>query len=113
MPLTKPLHIYLVGGFLGSGKTTAIANACLRLINAEKKVAVITNDQGDQLVDSRYFQNISINNAEVFNGCFCCNYNALNKHILELKNTASTEIVFAESVGSCLELVGTIANPFA
>jgi Ni2+-binding GTPase involved in maturation of urease and hydrogenase len=113
MSTTNPLHIYLVGGFLGSGKTTAIANACLRLINAEKKVAVITNDQGDQLVDSSYFHNLSINNAGVFNGCFCCNYNALDKHILELKNAAATEIVFAESVGSCTDLVATIAKPFA
>lgn len=113
MSISKPLHIYLIGGFLGSGKTTAIANACLQLINAGKKVAVITNDQGDQLVDSSYLQNLSINNAEVFNGCFCCNYNALDKHIFELKNAGATEIVFAESVGSCTDLVATVAKPFA
>jgi G3E family GTPase len=113
MSTTNPLHIYLVGGFLGSGKTTAITNACLQLIIAERNVAVVTNDQGDQLVDSGYLKSLSINNAEVSNGCFCCNYNALEKHILELKNAAATEIFFAESVGSCADLIATIAKPFA
>ena len=113
MSLPKPLHIYLIGGFLGSGKTTAITNACLQLIEKQKKVAVVTNDQGDQLVDSGYLQSLSINSAEVFKGCFCCNYNALDKHILELKSATATEIVFAESVGSCTDLVATVAKPFA
>ena len=107
MSSTKPFHIYLIGGFLGSGKTTAITNACLQLIEKQKKVAVITNDQGDQLVDSGYLQGLSINNAEVFNGCFCCNYNALDKHILELKNATATEIVFP---GTDLRLIYEISG---
>src|SRR5690348_12261831 len=80
----RSLEIFLVGGFLGSGKTTAVSNACLQLISRHKKVAVITNDQGEELVDSSYMQNLSISNEEVFNGCFCCNYNDLDEHILKL-----------------------------
>lgn len=46
------MKLVLIGGFLGSGKTTAIVNASAQLIRDAKKVAVITNDQGDQQVDT-------------------------------------------------------------
>jgi G3E family GTPase len=105
--------IYLAGGFLGSGKTTAIINACRHLISAGKKAAVITNDQGDQQVDSGYLRGLLVPNAEVANGCFCCNYDALEKHILHFNESVLPEIIFAESVGSCTDLVATIAKPFA
>jgi G3E family GTPase len=45
------MKLFLIGGFLGSGKTTAIVNACQHLIKKDQRVAVITNDQGDQQVD--------------------------------------------------------------
>jgi G3E family GTPase len=40
--------------FLGSGKTTAIVNACQHLIKKDQRVVVITNDQGDQQVDNAF-----------------------------------------------------------
>ena len=110
---TWPVNIYLTGGFLGSGKTTAIVNACKQLIEEGKKVAVITNDQGDQQVDTDYLQGLSISHAEVANGCFCCNYAALEKSIFQWQDTDVPEIIFAESVGSCTDLIATIAKPFA
>lgn len=113
MQVINPLNIYLIGGFLGSGKTTAIANACYQLREDEKQFAVITNDQGDQLVDTSYFKSLSISTAEVFNGCFCCNYNELERQISKLTDFITPQFVFAESVGSCTDLVATIAKPFA
>ncbi|MCW3120252.1 MAG: hypothetical protein JWM28_4334 [Chitinophagaceae bacterium] len=107
------VNIYLIGGFLGSGKTTAIVHAVEQLIKQGRRVAVITNDQGDQQVDSDYLRSLAIPHAEVANGCFCCHYDALEKNILQLKHTDLPEIIFAESVGSCTDLVATIANPFA
>ena len=46
--------LVLTGGFLGSGKTTAIVRAAQLLINAGRRVAVITNDQGEQQVDTAF-----------------------------------------------------------
>ncbi|MDQ2864133.1 MAG: CobW-like GTP-binding protein, partial [Bacteroidota bacterium] len=40
------LKLYLVGGFLGSGKTTAILEAAKYLYSNGKKIGVVTNDQG-------------------------------------------------------------------
>jgi len=107
------MKLILTAGFLGSGKTTAINNACAQLIKENRKVAVITNDQGEQQVDSAYINSFGIPLREVANGCFCCNYTLLDKHIQTLLEEEQPEFIFGESVGSCTDLVSTIAKPFA
>ena len=107
------MKLILLGGFLGSGKTTAIVNACRLLLSQNKKVAVITNDQGDQQVDSALIKSLGIPGKEVPNGCFCCNYNQLDAHIEELTKVFQPDVIFAESVGSCTDLVATIAKPLS
>ena len=106
------MRFFLVGGFLGSGKTTAIVNACQHLIKKDQCIAVVTNDQGDQQVDSAFVKSFDIPAAEVANGCFCCNYDQLDKHIHSFIKGIQPDIIFAESVGSCTDLVATVAKPF-
>jgi len=105
------MKIHLLSGFLGSGKTTAIQHACQELIKMQKKVGVITNDQGISLVDGDFFEHLNIPNRQVVNGCFCCNYNDLDKSIQSLITTNKPNIIFAESVGSCTDLVATVLKP--
>src|SRR4030095_659906 len=107
------MNLYLVNGFLGSGKTTAIAHACKLLIDRNIKTAVITNDQGTQQVDNSYLQSIALPTGEVANGCFCCRYDELEQVVSSLITSEQPEIIFAESVGSCTDLVATVAKPFA
>ncbi|MEO8415458.1 MAG: GTP-binding protein [Ginsengibacter sp.] len=105
------LKLCLVGGFLGSGKTTAIVEAAKYLRAAKKVVGVITNDQGTQQVDSRYVKRHDIPAEEVSGGCFCCNYDNLEESIHTLLVNNNPEIIFAESVGSCTDLAATVINP--
>jgi G3E family GTPase len=105
------MKLILTGGFLGSGKTTAIVQACQHLMAEGRKVAVITNDQGDQQVDSAFIKSLGITTREVSNGCFCCRYDELDAHLQSLEAAQEPEIIFAESVGSCTDLVATIAKP--
>jgi Ni2+-binding GTPase involved in maturation of urease and hydrogenase len=105
------MKIHLVGGFLGSGKTTAIANTCKILADKGITTSVITNDQGDYLVDSRFIQQADIPFAEVTGGCFCCNYNQLDTQINNLINRNNPTAIFAEFVGSCTDLVATVLKP--
>jgi G3E family GTPase len=105
------MKIHLVGGFLGSGKTTAIANSCKILSDKGITTSVITNDQGEYLVDSRFIQHSGIQYAEVTGGCFCCNYNQLDTQINTLKNSNNPSAIFAEFVGSCTDLVATVLKP--
>ena len=108
-PIT-PIKVHLLGGFLGSGKTTAIRQACQLLANENIPVAVITNDQGSHLVDGDLFTTIGIPSGQVTNGCFCCNYNDLDLAIRYLGQNARS-VVFAESVGSCTDLIATVFKP--
>ncbi len=105
------MKLAITAGFLGSGKTTAIANACRQLMNEKVKVAVITNDQGDQQVDSALIGSLGIPFREVGGGCFCCKYSQLDSHIQSLLADQGPELIFAESVGSCTDLIATIARP--
>ena len=105
------MKIHLLSGFLGSGKTTAIQNACSELTMKGNKAGVITNDQGIRLVDGDLFEHLNIPNRQVMNGCFCCNYNDLDNSIQSLIETNKPDVIFAESVGSCTDIVATVIKP--
>jgi Ni2+-binding GTPase involved in maturation of urease and hydrogenase len=105
------MKLILAGGFLGSGKTTAIVHACQHLMAEGKRVAMITNDQGDQQVDSAFAKNLGISTGEVSNGCFCCRYDDLDAQLESLEANDHPDVVFAESVGSCTDIVATVVKP--
>ena len=101
--------VHLVGGFLGSGKTTAIGSACELLSQRDAAPSVITNDQGALLVDTAYLQG-SQPTREVTGGCFCCRYDQLVELLAEARREGAQH-VFAEAVGSCADLVVTVVRP--
>lgn len=105
------MKLYLIGGFLGSGKTTAIKNACNALSKAGVKAVVITNDQGEKLVDTAFLQDDNVPVAQVANGCFCCQYTELSAVINRVKEKENPGVIFAEAVGSCTDLIATVAKP--
>jgi G3E family GTPase len=103
--------IHLISGFLGSGKTTAIVNAVGMLTREGITCAVITNDQGTSLVDSQLMAHSGIPFAEVTGGCFCCNYDQFETNVWILNNRIKPDVIFAETVGSCTDLVATVLKP--
>jgi G3E family GTPase len=105
------MKIHLIGGFLGSGKTTAIKMATEMLLDKNIITSVITNDQGYYLVDSQILKMNNISTEEVTGGCFCCNYNQLDCQIDKLQREINPSVIFAESVGSCTDLVATVLKP--
>ena len=105
------VHLHIVGGFLGSGKTTAIIGAAKVLMAQGKRVGVVTNDQGKYLVDTAFFTLADVPTVEVTGGCFCCNYDDLDARLDQLRHTAQPDVIFAESVGSCADIVATLVKP--
>lgn len=105
------MKLHLVGGFLGSGKTTAIIQASKALMARGLRVGVVTNDQGKYLVDTAFVRFASLLAVEVTGGCFCCNYADLDGSLDQLIQAAEPDIIFAESVGSCADLVATVVKP--
>jgi hypothetical protein len=107
----KPV-IAVVGGFLGAGKTTLILSAAEILHARGLRVAVILNDQGDDLVDTHYASAMGVACDQVTGGCFCCRFPdlvAAAGRLLEFQ----PDVIFAEAVGSCIDIVATTLRPLA
>ncbi len=100
----------VVAGLLGAGKTTLIAEAARRLVGRGLHVAVITNDQGGGLVDTSLMRVARIPVAEVAGGCFCCRFSDFLEQALTLR-AGGADVIFAEPVGSCLDLAATVVRP--
>lgn len=105
------MQVHLVGGFLGSGKTAAIAAACKALAARKLTAAVITNDQGKYLVDTAYFDTQKIPAVQVQDGCFCTRYDELITKLDQLEHAIQPDVVFAETVGSAADVVATVVKP--
>ena len=105
------MKLHLVNGFLGAGKTTAIIAGTRYYLQQGQKVGIVTNDKGHHLVDTAFFQGERIPAAELPGGCFRCNFDQFSQLIAALSASASPDVIFAESVGSCVDLVNTVFSP--
>lgn len=105
----QPL-LAIVGGFLGAGKTTLLLQAGALLRRDNLRVAIITNDQGGELVDTRMAQAAGVTAEEIAGACFCCRYSEFvgaAERLLEF----GPDVIFAEPVGSCTDLSATVLRP--
>jgi len=67
-PTTTPVTI--VGGFLGSGKTSLLNHILTR--SSGKRVAVLVNDFGAINVDAKLIVSVEGETVSMVNGCVCC-----------------------------------------
>lgn len=101
----------LIGGFLGAGKTTLIGQLAKRYTEAGKRVGIITNDQADDLVDTQNLRSQGFNVGEVAGACFCCSFDNLIATADQLSDDEVPDVLLAEPVGSCTDLVATVILP--
>jgi G3E family GTPase/DNA-binding transcriptional ArsR family regulator len=111
LPRDFPARYLMIGGFLGAGKTTAIAALARYLAHSGKRVGLITNDQGRELVDTQMLRSRGFATEEIAGGCFCCKFNSLVEAAARLDAHAAPEVFIAEPVGSCTDLVATVTYP--
>ena len=108
--LAKARYV-MIGGFLGAGKTTAVARLADRLTQQGLRVGLITNDQGVELVDTALLRSRGFATEEIPGGCFCCRFNSLVEAAQKLTDSTRPEVFIAEPVGSCTDLVATVTFP--
>jgi len=101
----------MIGGFLGAGKTTAVAALAQRLTQQGLRVGLITNDQGSELVDTAMLRARGFATEEIPGGCFCCRFNSLVDAASKLTDASRPDVFIAEPVGSCTDLVATVTYP--
>ncbi len=101
----------MLGGFLGAGKTTAVAALAQHLTAKGLRVGLITNDQGSELVDTAMLRARGFATEEIPGGCFCCRFNSLVEAARCLDAATKPDVFIAEPVGSCTDLVATVTYP--
>ena len=113
MPNTesKKARYIMIGGFLGAGKTTAVARLAHHLGNRGLRVGLITNDQGRDLVDTATLRSQGFATEEIPGGCFCCRFNSLVEAASRLTQASRPDVFIAEPVGSCTDLLATVTYP--
>jgi G3E family GTPase len=104
-------RIAILGGFLGAGKTTLMTKIAAELVKSGGTVGLITNDQGEALVDTQFSRSMGFNVAEVLRGCFCCRFNDLLMSARGLVVDHRPDFIIAEPVGSCTDLQATVVAP--
>ena len=114
LSVKKPVKLIFSGGFLGSGKTTALAALAKRLIQKGMRVGFITNDQSENLVDTiivrQMLRDLGVPVEEVVKGCFCCKFDELIEHVEKIL-AHDPDVLMGEPVGSCTDFVAAVANP--
>ena len=106
--ISKPIPVTLIGGYLGSGKTTLINH----LLNQEHdhRIAVLVNDFGELAIDAALIEAEKDNIVSLSGGCVCCSYgndlsNAL-MDVMAMDNTPDQIVIEASGVA----MPGAIAS---
>jgi len=105
------IRFIMVGGFLGAGKTTTLGRLASRYMEQGLTVGIVTNDQAEDLVDTNTLRSQGFDVGEVAGACFCCNFNELMGTIETLGENEKPDVILAEPVGSCTDLVATVIQP--
>jgi Ni2+-binding GTPase involved in maturation of urease and hydrogenase len=109
--MAHQIRFIMVGGFLGAGKTTTLARLASHYQKQGLNVGVVTNDQATDLVDTNSLRSQGFEVGEVAGSCFCCNFDGLMGTIEKLGADRRPDVILAEPVGSCTDLVATVVQP--
>lgn len=105
------IRYIMVGGFLGAGKTTILARLAGHYTAQGLRVGIVTNDQAADLVDTNSLRSQGFDVGEVAGACFCCNFDELMSTMESLSEAEQPDVILAEPVGSCTDLVATVIQP--
>jgi len=97
-------HVYLITGFLGSGKTTFL-NRIIDKFPEDKKLTILMNEFGEIGVDGTLIEGDDIDMMEISRGsifCVCVKTDFI-KGLYELTTTIRPDVLLIESTG--------VANP--
>jgi len=109
--MMKRIKFIMLGGFLGAGKTTTMSKLASHYKSLGLKVALVTNDQASDLVDTNSLRSQGLTVEEVAGACFCCKFDELVDRVGKLEENNRPDVIIAEPVGSCTDLVATVVQP--
>ena len=102
----------IVGGYLGAGRTTLATSLARELRDKQDmSVAIITNDQGNVLVDTEFVRNAGFDVKDVLGGCICSNLNEFIKNARSLVQEERPDIIMAEPIGTSTNTLSSVVVP--
>jgi len=110
--MTGKTRFLVLGGYLGAGKTTLAVNLAKTLRSSyDKSVSIITNDQGDVLVDTQFSKGSGFNVEEIVGGCFCTNFDEFVCSARTLVSTGKPDVIIAEPIGTSTNIMSSVVSP--
>ncbi|WP_318615713.1 GTP-binding protein [Sporosarcina sp. YIM B06819] len=105
MNSSKKIPVYVLSGFLGSGKTTVLLNMLKHCKNKGLQPGIILNEIGKTNVEGHLFENQKV--FELLDGCICCTIQddlkeTMNELIIEMEQSP-LDVLLIEGTG--------VANP--
>ncbi|WP_342599852.1 GTP-binding protein [Psychrobacillus sp. FSL H8-0483] len=99
------IPVYILSGFLGSGKTTVLLNMLEHCKNKGQHPGIILNELGQENVEGHLFEDKKV--VELLNGCICCTIQddlkeTMDNLIAEM-DSSPLDVLFIEGTG--------VANP--
>ena len=93
------MNVYVLWGFLGSGKTTLINHLLLTHLK-DKNVVIIENESGKESIDGIELQNQHYSVVDLKSGCVCCTLRLKLAEVLEeIKQSLKPDWVLMEPSG--------------
>lgn len=99
------MKLIILGGFLGSGKTSVLMPVARQIVAAagggdKTRVAIIENEIGQVGIDTAFTEGAGFTTTELFNGCVCCTLAAsLMDSLCQLEKDVNPEWVILETTG--------------
>lgn len=108
--------VYLLSGFLGSGKTSLLLNLITQLKAEGKKPAVLMNEFGSISIDSDTVnQSDDVPLKELLNGCICCTGSEKTEAQLQglLEEHKDIDVILIETTGAAhpVEALDAVYSP--
>ena len=97
------MYVYIIGGFLGSGKTTLIMKLASMYTKRGQKTAIVVNEAGEIGVDGATLKAEGYDAIELPNGCICCTLaGTLQSALQSIKEDIDPDIILIEPTGLAL-----------
>lgn len=105
-------EVYILSGFLGSGKTSLLAGLIRQAKEAGQKPGVIMNELGELAFDSGAVED-GVPLKEILNGCICCTGSEKTESQMQSLLHENVDVIFIETTGAAhpVEVLDAVHSP--
>ena len=97
------MDVLIIGGFLGSGKTTMLLRLAKVFTDRSLKTAIVVNESGEVGVDGATIKAEGYSATELPEGCICCTLSGtLQSALRNIKRDLDPDMIIIEPTGLAL-----------